>query len=141
MLTDPTLEALLPKASCAYELAVLVSKRASQIVEGAQPMIPDQADNAVSLACREILEDKVVGVKGNLPKDAYTVPLTRDARLAIEAEKKAREQKEMFRRDAQAADMVYAEETQAAAPVEVPILTESDELVEDNAEAAETVEE
>lgn len=115
MLTDPTLEALLPKASCAYELAVLVSKRASQIVEGAQPMIPDQADNAVSLACREILEDKVVGVKGNLPKDAYYVPLTREARLAIEAEKKAREQKEMFRRDAQAADMVYSEQVQAEA--------------------------
>ena len=90
MLTDPTLEQLLPKASCAYELAVLVSKRASQIVDGAQPMIPDQADNAVSLACKEILEDKVVGVKGNLPKDAYTVPLTRDARLAIEAERKAK---------------------------------------------------
>ncbi len=115
MLTDPTLEALLPKASCAYELAVLVSKRASQIVEGAQPMIPDHADNAVSLACREILEDKVVGVKGNLPKDAYSVPLTREARLAIEAEKKAREQKEMFRRDAQAADMVYSEQVQAEA--------------------------
>ena len=93
MLTDPTLEQLLPKASCAYELAVLVSKRASQIVEGAQPMIPDQADNAVSLVCREILEDKVVGVKGNLPKSEYTVPITREARLAIEAEKKAKEER------------------------------------------------
>lgn len=136
MLTDPTLEQLLPKASCAYELAVLVSKRASQIVEGAQPMIPDQADNAVSLACKEILEDKVVGVKGNLPKDAYTVPLTREARLAIEAEKKAREQKEMFRRDAQAADMVYAEEVQAAAS-EVQIVTESEEATDGFAETVE----
>lgn len=136
MLTDPTLEQLLPKASCAYELAVLVSKRASQIVEGAQPMIPDQADNAVSLACREILEDKVVGVKGVLPKDAYSVPLTREARLAIEAEKKAREQKEMFRRDAQAADMVYNEQIQAEA-ASVEIVSEASAEAED----AETVEE
>ena len=133
MLTDPTLEQLLPKASCAYELAVLVSKRASQIVDGAQPMIPDQADNAVSLACKEILEDKVVGVKGNLPRDSYSVPLTREARLAIEAEKKAREQKEMFRRDAQAADMVYSEQVQAEA-------ASLDEIVPAS-EEAETVEE
>ena len=89
MLTDPSLEQLLPKASCAYELAVLVSKRASQIVDGAQPMIPDKADNEVSLACKEILENKVEGVKGILPKDAYSVPLTREAKLAIEAEKKS----------------------------------------------------
>ena len=136
MLTDPTLEQLLPKASCAYELAVLVSKRASQIVEGAQPMIPDQADNAVSLACKEILEDKVVGVKGNLPKDAYTVPLTRDARLAIEAERKAKEQKEMFRRDAQAADMVYNEQIQAET-ASVDIISEASAEDED----AETIEE
>ena len=136
MLTDPTLEQLLPKASCAYELAVLVSKRASQIVEGAQPMIPDQADNAVSLACREILEDKVVGVKGNLPKSEYTVPLTREARLAIEAEKKAKEQKEMFRRDAQAADMVYNEQIQAES-ASVDIISEASAEAED----AETIEE
>ena len=136
MLTDPTLEQLLPKASCAYELAVLVSKRASQIVEGAQPMIPDQADNAVSLACREILEDKVVGVKGNLPKSEYTVPLTREARLAIEAERKAKEQKEMFRRDAQAADMVYNEQIQAET-ASVDIISEASAEAED----AETIEE
>ena len=136
MLTDPTLEQLLPKASCAYELAVLVSKRASQLVEGAQPMIPDQADNAVSLACREILEDKVVGVKGNLPKSEYTVPLTREARLAIEAEKKAKEQKEMFRRDAQAADMVYNEQIQAET-ASVDIISEASAEAED----AETIEE
>ena len=133
MLTDPTLEQLLPKASCAYELAVLVSKRASQIVEGAQPMIPDQADNAVSLACKEILEDKVVGVKGNLPKSEYTVPLTREARLAIEAEKKAKEQKEMFRRDAQAADMVYNEQIQAESA--------SVDIISEASAEAETIEE
>ena len=130
MLTDPTLEQLLPKASCAYELAVLVSKRASQLVEGAQPMIPNEADNAVSLACKEILQDKVVGVKGNLPSDAYYVPLTREARLAKEAEKKAKEQKELFRRDAQAADMVYAAEIQAQAASE-EIAAPAEDIIEE----------
>jgi len=130
MLTDPTLEQLLPKASCAYELAVLVSKRASQLVEGAQPMIPNEADNAVSLACKEILQDKVVGVKGNLPSDAYYVPLTREARLAKEAEKKAKEQKELFRRDAQAADMVYAAEIQAQAASE-EVATPAEDIIEE----------
>lgn len=136
MLTDPSLEQLLPKASCAYELAVLVSKRASQLVDGAQPMIPDKADNEVSLACKEILENKVEGVKGILPKDAYSVPLTREAKLAIEAEKKAKEQKEMFRRDAQAADMAFSEENRA--PADVQIVTEGAEASE---EIEQTVEE
>ena len=62
MLVDPPMEEMLPKAACAYELAVLVSKRASQLVDGAQPMIPDEAANPVSLACREIAQGKVVGV-------------------------------------------------------------------------------
>ena len=134
MLTDPTLEQLLPKADCAYELAVLVSKRASQLTDGAQPMIPDSADNEVSLACKEILENKVVGVKGVLPKDKYTVPLTRDAKIALEAEKKAREQKEMFRRDAQAADMASSQT--APVPVEIPVISDAP-----SQEFAETVEE
>ena len=40
MLTDPPIEKLLPNTECAYELVALVSKRARQLVDGAQPMIP-----------------------------------------------------------------------------------------------------
>jgi len=127
MLTDPSLEELLPKADCVYELAVLVSKRACQIVDGAQPMIPDSADNAVSLACKEILEGKVVKYQGTLSKDEYTVPLTREAKLALEAEKKAKEQKEMFRRDAQAADISFAEEQSRLASGKAPSEQEKSE--------------
>ena len=94
MLTEPRMEEMLPKAACAYELAVLVSKRANQLVEGAQPMISEPAANMVSLACKEIAEGKVVGVKGNLKKGEYAVPLTKEAREAISAEKKAREEAE-----------------------------------------------
>jgi len=128
MLVDPSLEALLPNASCPYELAVLVSKRASQLVEGAQPMIPDQAANSVSLACREILNQKVVGVQGVLKKDEYVVPITREARLKAEEEKKAREQKESFRRDARAAD-IASQEAAATQEAPSPATPEFEELV------------
>ena len=109
MLTEPRMEEMLPKAACAYELAVLVSKRANQLVEGAQPMISEPAANMVSLACKEIAEGKVVGVKGNLKKGEYAVPLTKEAREAISAEKKAREAQEANRRYAQENDFTVPE--------------------------------
>ena len=120
MLVDPPMEQLLDKATCAYELAVLVSKRASQLVDGAQPMIPDSAANAVSLACREIAQGKVVGVEGVLKRNEYKVPLTREAREAAAAERKAREAQESYRRAAAEADVVTteAEQTEEAADAE-----------------------
>ena len=113
MLVDPPMEQLLDKATCAYELAVLVSKRASQLVDGAQPMIPDSAANAVSLACREIAQGQVVGVEGVLKKSEYKVPLTKDAREAAAAERKAKEAQESYRRAAAEADIVSAEPEEA----------------------------
>ena len=106
MLVDPPMEQLLDKATCAYELAVLVSKRASQLVDGAQPMIPDSAANAVSLACREIAQGKVVGVEGVLKRSEYKVPLTKEAREAAAAERRAKEAQESYRRAAAEADVV-----------------------------------
>ncbi len=110
MLVDPPMEQLLDKATCAYELAVLVSKRASQLVDGAQPMIPDSAANAVSLACREIAQGKVVCVEGVLKKNEYKVPLTKEAREAAAAERRAKEAQESYRRAAAEADVVTTEE-------------------------------
>ena len=110
MLVDPPMEQLLDKATCAYELAVLVSKRASRLVDGAQPMIPDSAANAVSLACREIAQGKVVCVEGVLKKNEYKVPLTKEAREAAAAERRAKEAQESYRRAAAEADVVTTEE-------------------------------
>ena len=113
MLVDPPMEQLLDKATCAYELAVLVSKRARQLVDGAQPMIPDSAANAVPLACREIAQGKVVGVEGVVKKSEYKVPLTKEAREAAAAERKAKEAQESYRRAAAEADIVSAEPEEA----------------------------
>ena len=114
MLVDPPMEQLLDKATCAYELAVLVSKRANQIVEGGQPMVGDEAANAVSLACREIAQGKVVGVHKVLKKNEYVVPLTKEAREAIAAEKRAREQQEAYKRQAMEQDEAIAAEEAAS---------------------------
>ena len=96
MLVDPSIEKMLPKADCAYELVVLVSKRARQLVEGGQPMIPDKAANMVSLACKEVAQDKVVCVKGDKSKE-ITVPKTKAARDAEKAAQLAKEEAERQR--------------------------------------------
>ncbi len=78
MLTDPSIEKLKTKTNSSYDLVMLVSERARQLVDGAQPLVPsDDAPNAVSLACREIVADKVVGVEGNVKCD---IPITREER-------------------------------------------------------------
>lgn len=64
MLVKPPIEELLPKADSRYTLAMLVAKRTRQLVDGAQPMVPEDTPNLVTLACEEIMADKVVGVPG-----------------------------------------------------------------------------
>ncbi len=96
MLVDPPIQNMLPKAECAYELAVLVSKRARQLVEGAQPMIDCEAPNMVSLACKEISTDKVICVRGDKSKE-MVVPKTKAARDAEIAAMRAKEEAERNR--------------------------------------------
>ena len=74
MLTDPSIEKLKEKSASPYDLTVLVSKRARELTDGAQPMIDaDGAANVVSLACREVAADKVVAVKGDVEDEANLV--------------------------------------------------------------------
>lgn len=64
MLVQPPIEELLPKADSRYSLAMLVAKRTRQLVDGAQPMVPETTPNLVTLACEEVVVSKVIGVKG-----------------------------------------------------------------------------
>ena len=89
MLVEPSIEKIKKQANCPFEAAILVSQRARQLTEGAQPMVPGKAANNVSLACREVYEGKVVAVPGD--KDPV-VPITRDERIRREEEKRKREQ-------------------------------------------------
>lgn len=96
MLVDPSIEKMLPSSDCAYELVVLVSKRARQLVEGGQPMVADKAANNVSLACREIAQGKVVRVKGDKSAE-IVIPKTKAARDAEKAARLEREEAERAR--------------------------------------------
>ena len=89
MLVEPSIEKIKKQANCPFEAAILVSQRARQLTEGAQPMVADKAANNVSLACCEVAEGKVVAVQGI--KDPV-VPITREERLRREEEKRKREQ-------------------------------------------------
>jgi hypothetical protein len=43
---------------------MLVAKRTRQLVDGAQPMVPETTTNLVTLACEEIVAGMVVGIPG-----------------------------------------------------------------------------
>lgn len=91
MLTDPSIEKLKAKSASPYDLAVLVSKRARELTDGAQPMVDDtDAANVVSLACREVAADKIVAVEGDV-SDKVTIPITREEKIRRIEEERTRQ--------------------------------------------------
>ena len=91
MLTDPSIEKLKAKSASPYDLAVLVSKRARELTDGAQPMVDDtDAANVVSLACREVAADKIVAVEGDVSSEAV-IPITREERIRRIEEERTRQ--------------------------------------------------
>ena len=91
MLTDPSIEKLKAKSASPYDLAVLVSKRARELTDGAQPMVDDtDAANVVSLACREVAADKIVAVEGDV-SDQVTIPITREEKIRRIEEERTRQ--------------------------------------------------
>ena len=59
MLINPPLEKLLPKVDNRYTLAMLIAKRARQLVDGAQPMVRSDSPNDVTVACEELAEGRI----------------------------------------------------------------------------------
>ena len=53
-MTNPNILQLLEKADCRYTLVVEVSKRARQLVAGAEPLIATSETKPVSIAVREV---------------------------------------------------------------------------------------
>lgn len=84
MLNKPPLDELLPKTENRYTLAVLVAKRARQLVDGAQPMINSESPNLVTLASEEVAESAVVGVPGDHQPVIPIRPEIEAQRLAAE---------------------------------------------------------
>ena len=91
MLTEPSIEKLKAKSASPYDLAVLVSKRARELTDGAQPMVDDtDAANVVSLACREVAADKIVAVEGDV-SDQVIIPITREEKIRRIEEERTRQ--------------------------------------------------
>lgn len=65
-MTKPSVTDLLTRAECRYTLVVKVSKRARQLVGGAQPYIDTKETKAVSVAIDEI--DRGL-IDHDLPRD------------------------------------------------------------------------
>ena len=128
MLVDPSVEELLPKAECRYSLCMLVAKRARQLVDGAQPMVDDPTPSFVTLACKEIAADKVVGVEG---QHTPYVPLRPEIEEARRLAKEAAENQ--ARLDAEAAMEGASENAENATSEdssEEPVMDVVEEFVE-----------
>lgn len=89
MLVYPKMENLLPKAENRYTLAILVAKRARQLVDGARPMTDTDSPNLVTVACEELALDRVRGLKGQ--KTVY-IPLRPEIEAARLAARTAADQ-------------------------------------------------
>ncbi|MCD8499151.1 MAG: DNA-directed RNA polymerase subunit omega [Clostridiales bacterium] len=82
MLVKPPMEKLLTKAENRYTLAILVAKRARQLVDGAQPLTDSDSPNLVTLACEELADDTVRLVRGHVNPHIPLRPEIEAARLA-----------------------------------------------------------
>ena len=82
MLVKPTLEKLLPKVDNRYTLAILVAKRARQLVDGAQPLLESESPNLVTLACEELSSNRISLVRGQVNPYIPLRPEVEAARLA-----------------------------------------------------------
>ena len=82
MLVKPPMELLMTKADNRYTLAILVAKRARQLVDGAQPMSESESPNLVTVACEEIAHNAVRMVHGHVTPVIPLRPEIEAARLA-----------------------------------------------------------
>ena len=82
MLVKPPLERLLPKVENRYTLAILVAKRARQLVDGATPLMRSDSPNLVTVACEELGSNRVACVRGQVSVYIPLRPEVEAARLA-----------------------------------------------------------
>jgi DNA-directed RNA polymerase subunit omega len=82
MLIKPSLEKLLPKVDNRYTLALMIAKRARQLVDGALPLIESDSPNLVTLACEELSLNRITWVRGQVNPYIPLRPEIEAARLA-----------------------------------------------------------
>ena len=123
MLVKPELEKLLPKVDNRYTLAIVVAKRARQLVDGAQPLAKSSSPNLVTIACEELAADRIVCLRGQVKPYIPLKPEIEAARLAAKA---AEEQADMADKVKDALDQaVGIESEQKPEPDDIQIITEN----------------
>ncbi len=63
MLVDPPIDKIIKKADCRYELVCAVAKRARDLIQQDGNRLREQNLKPISVAAKEIYEDKVIIVK------------------------------------------------------------------------------
>ncbi len=96
MLTNPSIESLLPRAENRYVLAMLTARRARQLTAGARPTVESETPNHVSLAGEEISAGTVVYRYGKWDVVIPEHPRIIAAREAAEREARAKEEEELL---------------------------------------------
>ena len=120
MLVKPTLDELLPKTENRYTLAVLVAKRARQLMNGGLPMVESDTPNMVTLSCEEIALGEVVAVPGKVEVEVPLRPEVIEARRLAAAVKEDSARLEILHDD-RVVEVVPAAETER--PLDLEDLT------------------
>ena len=119
---------------------MLVAKRARQLVDGAQPMVEDPTPSFVTLACKEVAADKVVGVEG---QHTPYVPLRPEIEEARRLAKEAAENQARLDAEGEAAEAGEAPAADENAEADAEVVesfveeTEAFEAVEESDDAEE----
>ncbi|MCQ2409225.1 MAG: DNA-directed RNA polymerase subunit omega [Clostridia bacterium] len=63
MMIDPPIDKLIKHAECRYALTCAVAKRTRELVTSEDTYLKESGEKPISLACKEIYEDKIKIVK------------------------------------------------------------------------------
>ena len=119
MLVKPPIEKLLPKVENRYTLALAVAKRARQLVDGAEPLVEEEAMDSpslVSLASEELAADKIITLPG---EHEPVIPLRPEI---LQAQQRARAEEDddglesTLRQDLEASEPAAKEEEEKPKP-------------------------
>ena len=143
MLVKPPLERLLPKVENRYTLAILVAKRARQLVDGAMPLMKYDSPNFVTVACEELASNRVACVRGQV---AVYIPLRPEVEAARLAARNAAAQASLadaVKDELERAGSVLneAEDASDAVIISETILSNAEELADENMLVEEETEE
>lgn len=132
MLVNPPIEKLLKHVENRYCLAIAISKRSRQLVNGGLPLIKTNSKNEVSVACEEFADDTVVAV---MQPVRPSIPLRPDVVARKRQEREQRFQEAEEKTNAETFTKPIPEQTETAFSAEEP--TTNNDMLDQNPESLE----